>query len=1064
MFPINVGECAGEATAVKLTVRNPSDTAREELVRASVPLGQGQMATASTELVDPEGRREDVQARVITTHADGSPRRVMLSFVARLGPGESKTYTYGEGGNDQSAPAIMEQTADGVSVRTGPYRLALDGDHLRLLSGGGEGLAVVRAYGPEVKDAAAPTSEIIEAGPYFGWYRWRQEGEEYAREVDVEADVSGRIRLTQRILRKLRENDWTRDFGFEVTATGAETGRVPGAAVGFLGLGADDSFASCPDLVCSLRLADGAEVSMANPLALRQRRGSLEATSGEQGVTVRASRVEPVEQENDNLMIQEGMWRVMSFVLQPGAPDALAAALDQPLVAAAHWQAYDAVYHTGPPLQVKHPVLKRLDERYRDLVVKMSIDGDDWGNVTSYSELSNSAGIFSMLRYNHCQYVWEDYFRTGDPDLRRTALDWSENYRNFSIYWGPEAKYYGGGRYPHDQSKQPWPGTYMVRFNNGVNFCTKGYHSFWLAYEESGDPRFKQAAQEQAKWSSTNVHANQGEMRNVGMVIDYVKLYEYTAEGFYLEQAVRLWDEFKEKQQPDLMFTQSGKPATGNELYIPNDEYGYKYPFYKSYITQYATNALVYMLKHRPDDTRLRETIIACNDWMVSAQTPGGGWSYPGPSTGGLNWSTEYCHGLMLGCRVEPKPSYLDAAQRDLRAIALLFAVHDIIPGGITAWERGAGLSQDDMIEMYKYGRDRDRHKDFTDGQASLGWLSPDGAVYFGALLREYLKHRDEASVFAQDAVADLVLTLPTNLPAVSAGGGEAGGEKPKMMVTAVNPDPDSLPTLGVWQSEDGAMTHVAATFPDVPDFRCDSWLYESGGIVFEGATALSGGRLEVRHTWEDHPQDVVTIVTPEPGAVEFDARLVGEGAEGLERGGHPSLNMCWQLRNAPAFASRPEPYPEFVKRCFVYTDEGMTLLHNTVRKKIPCREPDDNYNNPPWVQMYVGVWARIPEVTPKSWADYSDDRYVVPIIGAVSRDGKYLTALANDSANTMAQAWHDCMHNNPPWVPAPDGKGYHWRTKVYVMANDGEKLLERAEQSFPNLRKLQEKRVPPKP
>jgi len=282
------------------------------------------------------------------------------------------------------------------------------------------------------------------------------------------------------------------------------------------------------------------------------------------------------------------------------------------------------------------------------------------------------------------------------------------------------------------------------------------------------------------------------------------------------------------------------------------------------------------------------------------------------------------------------------------------------------------------------------------------------------------------------------------------------------MLVEAVNPDPEVLPTLAVWQSEDGSMTYVASIFPNIPDFRCDSWLYESGGIVFAGATPLDGGALELRHTWADHTQDIITTVTPQPGAVEFLARLAGEGMDELEARDYPPLNLCWQLKNAPAFASKPDPFPEFVKRCFIFTERGRTFLHQTVRNKIPCRDPEDAYNNPPWVQSYVGVWQHIPEVGPQSWADYSDDRYITPVIGVVSRDGQYLAALANDSAGGMAQAWHDCEHNNPNWLPAPDGNGMIWRLKVYVMENNPDKLLERVVEDFPNALKLQENRVPP--
>ncbi|MDW8365374.1 MAG: hypothetical protein RMK49_05985 [Abditibacteriales bacterium] len=68
-----------------------------------------------------------------------------------------------------------------------------------------------------------------------------------------------------------------------------------------------------------------------------------------------------------------------------------------------------------------------------------------------------------------------------------------------------------------------------------------------------------------------------------------------------------------------------------------------------------------------------------------------------------------------------------------------------------------------------------------------------------------------------------------------------------------------------------------------------------------------------------------------------------------------------------------------------------------------------------------------------------------------MSQDGKYLTAIANDSAPMMAQAWRDCMHDNPLWLPAdaPPEKRV-WRLKIYAMENDPDALLQHVLKDFP--------------
>ena len=293
-------------------------------------------------------------------------------------------------------------------------------------------------------------------------------------------------------------------------------------------------------------------------------------------------------------------------------------------------------------------------------------------------------------------------------------------------------------------------------------------------------------------------------------------------------------------------------------------------------------------------------------------------------------------------------------------------------------------------------------------------------------------------------------------LQSLSAQLGAATGDTPNVVVSANNPAPDRLPTLGVWldraSTPGRSLPMVSAMFPNVPGLVCDSWCYESE-LGFLGANALEGGKLELRHRAHAQPEVVlVTTVIPEPAAVEFLSRAELDRERGEKLPANlPSLNLCWQLRRAPAFKSRPEPYPEFVKRCFIFTERGRTFLHETARRPIPVRPLEHEYNNPPWVQMYVGTWQEIPKVGTNSWADYSPDRYVTRVIGTVSRDGRFLAALATDSATTMCQAWHDCLHNNPQWQPADAPPGQRrWRLKVYAMDNDPAALRRRVDADFP--------------
>jgi hypothetical protein len=254
---------------------------------------------------------------------------------------------------------------------------------------------------------------------------------------------------------------------------------------------------------------------------------------------------------------------------------------------------------------------------------------------------------------------------------------------------------------------------------------------------------------------------------------------------------------------------------------------------------------------------------------------------------------------------------------------------------------------------------------------------------------------------------------------------------------------------------QEGKELRVSASFPNVPGFACDSWCYEAA-MDCVGIAALDGGRLELRHRDRNNPDAIyVTTITPCPGSVEFLARPeLASGAKGPLPDSLQAPNLCWQLKRAAGFASAPDPYPDFIKRCFIFTDKGRTFLGNTDRKLIPCRPATDKENNPPWVQMYVGTWQQAPEVSATSWASYSADKYVSPIIGAVSRDAKYLAAIVTDSPPVMCQAWHDCMHNNASWEPSSaEPKDRVWRVVVYAMENSPAALVQKALADFPDLK-----------
>ena len=745
------------AEGVRFTVTNPASVAVRTVARVALPLPTGMFPEAPPSQAVVGGKIMPVQARVITRHPDGSVRRVMLAIPVVLGARESVEGLYAPGRGPAKKASLPP-----LVVAAGPWRVVPTMDRVVLRSAEGKDLAWVEPFGPAAGTATAVT--LIEDGPHHVWLRYDRSGEQWGRQVDVRVSSSGEIRLSHRIQAKLVGDHWTPDFGWRLSAPSARGTHLP-AAARFLGRDPDGRFVDDAngDLVAELALADGSAVSVANPLALRQNRGRFEASAADGAVLVVSNRNEPVQDlEAEGLMIQEGAWRFSELVIVPGGRATLAATLDAPVYGHAAWQAYDAVYHTGPPLRLQHPVLRTCVEKMVLALQDMQMKGDDLGSMPwSWSPGRKRPGYTSAVRLNHSLYVWEDWFRGGDPRLRTVAHDWCRNYRDLGMYWGPNPAFLGACRRGNAWRDKPGhgPGTFNPRFSNSPIFVHKGWSNFWLMYEETGDPRYRQAALAAAEWSIAHQHAGRSYTRTIGVVADAVKMAEYTGDDKHLANAVRLWETFQPTQGPDLLFTESGKPAVGNDLYIGKDALGYRTPFVKPYIVQYATNALPLLLRHTPEDGRLRQTVLALNDWMARVQQPGGGWGYPHPAAAGARWNLEYTHGILLAYEVEPKAAYLDAAARILRPTVQLCELHGWPASGLNPWEFAARINLHQRQERYKLATDRDPSRDYTEGRLTFG-RSPDDAVHFQVVLRDYLRWRDEASLFAVDGMLERIRQL----------------------------------------------------------------------------------------------------------------------------------------------------------------------------------------------------------------------------------------------------------------------------------------------------------------
>jgi hypothetical protein len=294
------------------------------------------------------------------------------------------------------------------------------------------------------------------------------------------------------------------------------------------------------------------------------------------------------------------------------------------------------------------------------------------------------------------------------------------------------------------------------------------------------------------------------------------------------------------------------------------------------------------------------------------------------------------------------------------------------------------------------------------------------------------------------------------------------------IIAKSINSDAVKIPTLYA-RLHNRHIAFCSTIFPSVPGLRLDACAYEPGDGFLKlnllGAAVPTDNQLVFRHSVKTIPGLIhETTFTADAGTVEAVGRLT------LDPHLRPSdiripdqmatPNLCWCFQKSPNFVAggsasppygeRPNLYPNWVQRCFIFTDQGQTFLDKSQRTKTDEVPADDPRNNPVWSQHYVGVWQKVGgESLP---INTSHTRYVVPVIGATSNDGKYLIGLASDAPRYIAQAWHTCLHHVSTWGPtsAPPLER-QWRMKLYAMQNEPVVLMARVASDFPASMKLRD-------
>jgi len=595
---------------------------------------------------------------------------------------------------------------------------------------------------PDREWSVEPTVELVERGRHYVWVRLLVPDVRWPRIIEVRADTVGTVAATAHLQRMGEGDASAPDLGW----------RVEGPPLDSIVTGEEETAPGQSPVEHGFSAGEPAWVRPASgvicfPDAHLKRRGILTARNTDGGSALSYLRCRAEEE----VPHQEAAWRTASFVLAAEGEATWNSLLEPAHEIRIPTEAFDSVYGCGstPELSPWKP-LDAIRRFHIDAVARSSLLGDDFGNITSHP-----AGVFGMNRLNHCPAIFEEYYRSGDARLRAAAVRWCANFHDLSIWWGTGIEgQFGGTRYnnvsrhsdAHRDDK-----SFMWRSNRAVSFCTKGYDSFLYAYEETGDPRMAAALRWQIAYAREMVHVDTGECRNIGDAADFVRLYRFTGRREYLEEALRLFRELRNRLSAGDLFSQGGQPIEEDAPFIDDDPTGSRHPFAKPYIIGYALAGLPALAEHCPDEPKLRDVIRAVADFLAESGDPAGGWRYPHPRSTSVLVSQGMEHGAQLAraaayleSRGEPVGNLLTSIEAVLRSRILAWMRTGTFFSGLGGWEAAAGILRDGttVYDLYAKPGDRDPARDYTEGSIGLGSAPPEGLVYFPEVLGYYLSRR----------------------------------------------------------------------------------------------------------------------------------------------------------------------------------------------------------------------------------------------------------------------------------------------------------------------------------
>ena len=733
------------------------DTPGNKLIRVSLPFVSGAFPEESAIKVSCKDKEIIPAFRVLTVHP-GKPvfvRRALLTFPFNFQKAGVYLFTVSSDKKRLTPKPHRDLETLPLILKTHNVEVKIGVEQIRLKYHDG---AEYKAefIGPALTANARPKAEIIEDTEHYIWARLLVPDSKWPRIIEVRIDTFGTVAVQAHLQRLLSDDGTAPDIGWKIE-------QITGS--GFK-KSLEHSFAEGKDF--NQKTSNG-RYEVYFPTAPFKRRGVV--TVDNKTSTIQYLRCRLSEQ----VPFQELSWRRAEFVIGSSGNTRLNYLLEPEVDITIQPEIYDSIYSCGRTADLsKWPVLLSLTQYTHQMIQRHVMVGDDFGNISD-SMSDEHGSVFGMNRLNHCSAIFEESYRTGNNTLRDIAVQWCSNFNDLTIYWG-DRDGCGGTRYPGvnggwarlpSEEKHVGDKSFMWRSNCSVDFCTKGFDSFFYAYEETGDPRMLAALNTQLAYSTEYVHSDRGQTRNIGVAADFMKLYKFTGLRTYSDEAMRLFRELRNLLFVNYLFDQGGQPLSKNLPFIDIDDVGYKYGYPKPYILGYALEALSDLLIERPDEPKLYETVKSLSDFFAENVDPAGGWRYPHANSSrlplmlGMEHSAQLCRaGKVLEMRGESIDKLLDAIELVLSAQANIYNKIGTFSNGLEGWEHSTGILKEGKTinDLYKTPAERNPSRDYTEGKISIGNASIDGMVYIGEVLNFYLQHRPAERLFKPNVQLTKVL------------------------------------------------------------------------------------------------------------------------------------------------------------------------------------------------------------------------------------------------------------------------------------------------------------------